>query len=115
MPRLPRHLWPLELRQSFAVKGVFVGGCVQRKHFGKYSMAYAHAHHHSVNHEGWICFRDASHLSNHWLVLHELAHLVARQGHTAAWRKCLLKLGGTLDKIAGMRSYHPRERRKRHA
>ena len=101
---LPRssHLTPHpELR------GVFVGGCVERGEGSRFR-AKAHAHI-SGSHQGWICF-----LSNKWLHvrelwLHELAHVITRHGHNSYWRKTLLEIGGTLDPVPGvLRSYHPR-------
>lgn len=102
---LPRDKWPEELLRSFAVKGVYVGGCVCRG-VGSSFRAKAHAHFNGA-YAGWLCFRRADRLECRELVIHELAHLVCGQGHTDLWRDTVLRLGGTLDPVPGvLRSYH---------
>jgi hypothetical protein len=64
-------------------------------------------------HAGWICFKLPKHLAHRHIRLHELAHVVTREGHTKRWREFLLQIGGTLDEVPGVsRSYHPRKRAK---
>ena len=93
------------------LRGVFVGGCVDR---GEGSRFRAKAHSHIRDpHRGWICFLSSKWLHVRELWLHELAHVVTRQGHTDRWRKFLLQIGGTLDEVPSvMGSYHPRLRPK---
>ncbi len=79
------------------IKGVFVGGCVERGlGYGLRSKAHAHI---VGDHRGWICFQSKKWLHVRELWLHELAHIVTRQGHTNQFRKFLLQIGGTLDPI----------------
>lgn len=111
--------WPIELRHP-EVRGVFVGGCVDRGVGSKFR-AKAHAHTGGKN-LGWICFRSARWLHVRELLLHELAHIVVREGHTRRWRAFLLQIGGTLDEVYGpdekgktvciLGSCHPRPREK---
>lgn len=92
------------------LRGVFVGGCVERG-VGSRFRAKAHAHT-SGGHRGWICFLSSRWLGERLIWLHELAHVVTREGHTRRWREFLLQIGGTLDEVPGvLRSYHPVSRR----
>lgn len=112
--------WPAELRHP-EVKGVFVGGCVDRG-VGSRFRAKAHAHTSGTN-RGWICYRSVLWLHVRELHLHELAHVVTREGHTRRWRTYLLQIGGTLDAVHGpdekgkivgiLGDCHPRKREKR--
>lgn len=102
----PRADWPEDLRRP-EVKGVAVGGCARtKKRLGSY---HAHAHT-SGEWRGWICFRSPTMLAQKETRLHELAHVVTREGHTRRWREYLLQIGGTLDAVNGARDYHPRKR-----
>lgn len=105
---LNKEVWPIEL-QHHSVKGVFVGGCVER---GVGSRFRAKAHAHFVgDYSGWICFLSEKRLICRELCLHELAHIITKHGHTDVWRKCLLTLGGTLEEVPGiLGNYHPRKR-----
>jgi hypothetical protein len=98
--------WPKELKH-YLVKGVFVGGCVKTKSRFR---ALAHAHCHPGEHSGWICILSEKRLTEKHLLLHELAHLISGTGHTDKWRKVLLSIGGTLDAVGSLRSYHKRTR-----
>lgn len=86
----PEHV-PECLRRP-EVAGVFVGGCVERG-VGSSFRAQAHAHT-SGDRFGWICIRGWKRLYQRGLMLHELAHVLTRQGHTDEWRACLRELGG---------------------
>lgn len=77
------------------VAGVFIGGCVARG-LGSSFRAQAHAHT-SGEHLGWICIRGWRRLYQRQLLLHELAHVITRQGHTDRWRNCLRELGGRVE------------------
>jgi hypothetical protein len=105
---LAPELWPEDLRHE-AVRGVAVGGCGpegSRIH----DPDIAHAHTDGLS-RGWICFGSEAALADRQTRLHELAHVVTGDGHTARWRACLLSLGGSLDAVpGGSRSYHPVER-----
>lgn len=104
--KLPQSKWPEELKHP-EVKGVFVGGCVSRG-VGSRFRAKAHAHT-SGEHCGWICFLSEKRLTCRMLCLHELAHIVTKEGHTKRWRDFLLQIGGTLDPVGDiLRDYHPR-------
>ena len=105
---LPRSAWPADLLHP-EVKGVCVGGCAAT---GK-RLGSRHAHAHTEGpHRGWICFRSPQTYAEKSTRLHELAHVVTREGHTKRWREFLLQIGGTLDAVAGCRDYHPRKRAK---
>jgi len=109
MGKLPKTQWPAELKHP-EMKGVFVGGCVSRG-VGSRFRAKAHAHT-SGDHQGWICFLSAKRLTCRMLCLHELAHIVTKEGHTKRWRDYLVQIGGTLDPVEGiLKSYHPRPRK----
>ena len=82
------------------VKGVFVGGCVERGE-GSSFRARAHAHMRKGGRNlGWICVRslkrvyktDGKSPSN--TMLHELAHILTGEGHTDKFRAKLRELGG---------------------
>jgi hypothetical protein len=102
---LPRHLYPPELRHP-SVRGVFIGGCCLRG-VGSVFYGKAHAHTGPAGHPftGWICVRRAHWLGDSALMLHELAHVVTGEGHTARWRRYLLRRGGTLYRTKSMRSF----------
>jgi len=111
--RLPKVAW---LVQHPELRGVFVGGCVQRGVGSKFhAKAHAHTHH---EYRGWICFRSTSWLNVRQIWLHELAHVITREGHTDRWRAFLLQIGGTLDPViidgkTVTKSYHAVKRDKR--
>lgn len=109
--KIPVAEWPVELKHP-EVKGVFCGGCVARG-VGSRFRAKAHAHTgRNDPHRGWICFLSDKRLTERLLCLHELAHIVTKEGHTKRWRDYLLQIGGTLDEVPGlMRSYHPVSRK----
>lgn len=91
------------------VKGVFIGGCVERGVGSKFR-AKAHAHTKGF-HRGWVCFRSDKWIGHRLLCLHEFVHIVTREGHTDRWQKFLLQIGGTLEAVPGvMRSYEKRVR-----
>ena len=102
---VPRGEWPEDLRHP-EVRGIAVGGCVAGDQLGRHT---AHAHIHK--HRGWICFRNVVALADRATRLHELAHVVTREGHTRRWREFLLQIGGSLDPVPGIsRDYHARAR-----
>lgn len=79
------------------VKGIFVGGCVDR---GEGSRFRAKAHSHvKGKHKGYICVLSIKRLSCTALMLHEAAHIITGLGHVDKWRKKLLEIGGTLDPV----------------
>lgn len=102
MPILPREHYPRELQHD-SVAGVFVGGCVSRGDGSRFR-AKAHAHIWG-QYCGWICVLSEKRLDCRELILHELAHVISRQGHTDKWRRVLLSIGGTLD------AYDPQDAR----
>ena len=87
------------------VKGIFVGGCVER---GEGSRFRAKAHtHFRGDHKGWVCVLSAKRLTERMLMLHEAAHAITPGGHVDKWRATLLQIGGTLDAIPSIsKSYH---------
>lgn len=89
---IPPEQWPECLRGHPELKGVFVGGCVDRG-VGSSFRAKAHAHTRGGN-VGWICIRGWRRLAQKSLLIHELAHIKTSSGHTDKWRKMLRALGG---------------------
>lgn len=86
-----------EFRQEGPLKGVFLGGCVERG--GRSSFrAKGHAHNGEGSHSGWICIRSRKRLMTRTgrpseLMLHELAHLLApRQWHNSTFKRRLREL-----------------------
>lgn len=82
------------------VKGIFVGGCVDRGD-GSSFRKIAHAHTQEKNH-GWICVRSPKRLymadgKPSQVMLHELAHILTNQGHTDKWRLKMKEIGGSID------------------
>ena len=94
------------------VKGIFLGGCVDTREPGKISrncIAAAHAHISGKN-DGWVCFQLPQYFHDpeyEWLRMHELAHVLSRQGHTDKWRQQMLALGQVIPA-----RYQPRRRKK---
>jgi hypothetical protein len=82
------------------VKGVFVGGCVAKGTLTPLGVVIkgdveAHAHNwRQDQYFGWVCFQAPDLLDDRNLRLHELAHInTPNQGHTAAWRAEMQRLG----------------------
>lgn len=86
-----------EFRQKGLLKGIFLGGCVERGD-GSSFRAKGHAHSVGGSHPGWICIRGRKRLMTRTgkpseLMLHELAHLLApRQWHTSTFKRRLREL-----------------------
>lgn len=97
---LARDAWPSSLRHP-AVKGVFVGGCVERGVGSSYRRVKAHTHI-GGPYCGWICFLSRRWLDCEPLLLHELAHAVTRERHVRTWREYLLAIGGTIKAVKGV-------------
>jgi hypothetical protein len=81
------------------VKGVFVGGCVERG-IGSSFRRTAHAHNSKKDeHFGWICVRSAKRVLTDSgkptaLMMHEYAHILCpNHGHDALWRETITRLG----------------------
>jgi hypothetical protein len=103
--RIPRKQWPKYLHSFKELKGIYTGGgCVNDKNFswankdGSFILAHAHCYPDDI-HRGWVCLGFKSRIRNRFLMLHEVAHLIAGygHGHNDKWRRILLKIGGTLD------------------
>ena len=116
MPVLPRQKWPARMLRSWALRGIFTGGCIARGD-GSSFRAKAHAHT-GGRHEGWICVRRADRVADEMLMLHELAHIITGHGHTDTWRACLVRIGGKLEpheekhgRGLVLRDYHKQPRR----
>lgn len=80
------------------VKGVYVGGCVNRgvgRLSLKTSCPVAHAHNDRRDeHFGWVCFQTPSYFKDEAIRLHELAHInTPGHGHDDTWRSEMTRLG----------------------
>ena len=96
------------------VVGIFIGGCVsngvgsQLAKGTKCPIAHAHISSNDPN-KGWICFRSPHAYTDPTYagtLLHEYAHILANNGHTAKWRRIMQELGQPVP--AG---YLPRRRK----
>ena len=89
---------PEEFKKYPQLKGIFVGGCVDRGE-GSSFRAKAHAHtDKNYPNQGWICVRSAKRLYMHdgrpsQLLWHELAHITTGHGHDDTWRKEMRRMG----------------------
>jgi hypothetical protein len=78
------------------LKGICVGGCVDKDLIITPDIATAHAHTTFFN--GWICLKHKYLLKEKLVLLHEVAHLITDLGapsHGKEWRKNVVALGGT--------------------
>jgi hypothetical protein len=90
---IPKNQWPKYLLNFKEIKAIYYGGCPNNLLLNK---QLAHIHR-----DGIICLRYKYYIRIKYLILHELAHILAgsdrlNRWHTNKWRKSLLKLGGTL-------------------
>lgn len=87
-----------ELKKFPEVKGVFIGGCVERGDGSRFrALAHAHVTKDDVNYH-WICVLskkrpliEKGKLSQ--TMLHEIAHILTDSGHTDKWRKQAVAIG----------------------
>lgn len=88
-----------QLAEYPQVKGLFVGGCVERGDGSRFrALAHAHTSKQSLYH-GWICVlstrralvTESGNLSQ--IMLHEVAHIISGDGHTDKWRKVCKEIG----------------------
>lgn len=103
-------------------KGTFVKGCVVRGD-GSSFRAKAHAHIDPKNkYFGWICVRspkrvfmkDKFPIKPSLLMIHELAHILSKSGHTDKWRKKVKELGGRIPRHCTKAAYKARGYGHRH-
>lgn len=95
------------------VKGVYVGGCVDRgvgRLSLKTSCPAAHAHNNRRDvHFGWVCFQTPDYFRDKELRLHELAHInTPGHGHDDAWRSEMTRMGQTIWPRYQRRQYKKR-------
>lgn len=91
----PKYL-PKYIGQFKCVKGIAVGGCVDRRDsIEKENTAHAH-NYQEDKYFGWICVRFNYSLRDKKTILHEIAHLIAcGRGHDKVWKDTVVKIGGT--------------------
>jgi len=75
------------------VKGIFVGGCVERG-LGSSFRAMGHAHIRGDPLAGWICIRSSKRLltaagAPSRLLWHEYLHILTNHGHDDVWRSAM--------------------------
>lgn len=122
----------LSLSQFPEVKGVFVGGCVERGEGSSFRRK-AHAHNDKRNNDsyfGWVCFRSWRRVGTYtmnasslfdgeitkpsMLMKHEAAHILTpNHGHDDVWRKKVREIGGQINWWE-TKKYHQMRRRRIH-
>ena len=113
---LPIEDTPKYLLAFKELEVIFFGGCGLGLEFITQGYpAFAHCHIFDDG-MGWICVPNKTRLRNRMIMLHEVAHIIAKSNHTDKWRKVLLSIGGTLDPIKVgkemTRSYHKKQSNK---
>jgi len=94
---LPDDLFTDEVFKA-GFRGIFYGGCIERKEGSSFRRR-AHAHcNKSDPYFGWICIRSKKRLNQKSLMIHELAHIITRQGHTKKFYETVRRLGGRIGK-----------------
>ena len=117
---IPRAAWPAVLH-PFAdrLAGLAVGGCIDPDVGdlpGAGTLAHCHVNpRQRVDFDGWICVKSARVLGFRLLLLHEVGHLLTRDGHGDRWRKKVRQIGGRLGPVtySGMQLLDYRKGRKR--
>lgn len=119
----------LSLSQFPEVKGVFVGGCIERGEGSSFRRK-AHAHtSKSDEYFGWICFRSWRRVGTYtlnassqfdgeitkpsMLMKHEAAHILTGHGHDDVWRKKVREIGGQINWWE-TKKYFQRKRKRIH-
>jgi hypothetical protein len=96
-----RSLFPKCIRHFREVKGICVGRCIDKKDDIESNLeAHAHCLPLCKPYQGWICLRRKNDLKEKYLLLHEVAHLIANTvagtpSHGKKWRKVVVAIGGT--------------------
>jgi hypothetical protein len=92
---LPDELMTDEVFKA-GFRGIFVGGCIVRKE-GSSFRATAHMHMDpKYPYFGWICIRGKKRAAQKSLLIHELAHLISKEGHTRKFYETVRRLGGRI-------------------
>jgi hypothetical protein len=97
-----RKKFPIEVRHHQCLKGISIGGCVNKKRkIGKHATAHAHCR---INdkYRGWICFHDKSQIKTQ-TIYHEVAHLLVNSTkrishHGKIWFDKFIEIGGKINK-----------------
>lgn len=108
-----RKEFPECVRSFKQLKGICIGGCVDPKFDLKiYGGAHAHCYKEHAPYRGWICLNNEFSLEDKFVLLHEVAHLIANKSHVTpahgkAWRKVVVEIGGTFKSFSGKYVEYP--------
>jgi hypothetical protein len=78
-----RNKFPISVRHFQSLKGICIGGCVDKKNIILNGNAHAHCQN-GDKFQGWICFHHKWQLETNTLQ-HEVAHLLINKGRTVPW------------------------------
>ena len=96
-----RNKFPVSVRRFQCLKGICIGGCVDKK--DKVGIKGVSAHSHCLNtdsYQGWVCFHHKWQLKSATM-LHEIAHLLINTNtsvpsHGRKWLDKFVEIGGDI-------------------
>jgi hypothetical protein len=96
-----RSEFPKCVQKFKELKGICIGGCVDKDVSFTNDDCWAHSHSNSYDkYTGWICLHYKYQLKHKLLLLHEVAHLIANKQknthhHGTRWKQAVSYIGGT--------------------
>lgn len=106
---LDRNHFPKCIRHFEEVKGIVIGKCVDGTDIFRGDDRYLMGHAHCCpcdekkscrTYRGFICLRHTSYLRDKAVLIHEVAHIIAKTAkHNAKWKRTHIKLGGDKNDI----------------